>query len=114
MTSHAALAWQNYKLSTLPELPAPWRITVLYYAALHGVNHLLYPGAFAPRLNHNERRQKLLAARADLHSTYTRLEQLSWVARYEPEFHPLSDEDEKDARSWALDMLTRGGVPNPG
>lgn len=113
--NHAELAWSNFHQATRRAsrrvLPREWRITMLFYAALHGASHVLHAPRWAPESNHQEREQRLFQARPGLFPAYKALSKLSWVARYEPWLHPMREADEKDARLLALEVLVEGAVP---
>jgi hypothetical protein len=112
--NHAEVAWQNYLLTTgssAQSIPCEWCITMLFYAALHGASHALYGPKWASEDNHQDREKKLLQERPDLFPAYKTLAKLSWVARYEPWRHPMSAEDEKEARRLVLEVLIGGAVP---
>lgn len=76
-----------------------WRIAKLFYAALHAFNHKAYgPKPIPERFKHTERREALpeeIGEEAAI--DYSTLEQLSRVARYKPEKHPMTDSEEAEA-----------------
>lgn len=112
-TTHDELARDNYLRSNDATSPE-WRVTMLFYAAVHAADHVLYGGGFAPdNCNHTERgagiRQhpKLRGIEAD----YRQLSALSRTSRYMPRNHPMPATKVNFAGNLAARVLGLAGIP---
>lgn len=120
MKTHAELASDNWQQAQMPDGPVPlsgeWRVTMFFYAAVHATNHLLFPDGYAPAdYRHDKRRSDVLGHKTlrPVGRAYTRLEDLSTIARYKPFDHPMRPDQLQSARLWAGEILRRAGILTP-
>lgn len=87
--NHAELARQNERLCATCEHSTEWRATTAFYAALHAVCHTTAPQGRSGLKRHRDRRDELRRSHPKLVGPYAALYNLSVLARYHPEDHPL-------------------------
>lgn len=105
----------RFNLDKAPGAPSPeWRVVMLYYAALHAVNHVIYRGADidTDRMSHEQRARdiSLTPQLRFVERPYRELELLSRVARYQPSRHPLSEARVARADALARQILRTAGL----
>lgn len=121
MKTHLELAKENFRSALAmhaDETPSrEWRITFLFYAALHAVNHAIDPNGLTQERNSHDNREldmqrdKRLAPKI---STYKQLKNLATEARYKPAKHPMPDEKLQTAKSYAHQIFKAAGIEPPG
>jgi len=90
---------------------AEWRITMLFYAAVHAVNYKKFGGGVAPTtFEHGQRREYVGTTLAAIRQAYKQLEDLSVAARYLAERHPLGKEQVQRAERLADEVLRACGI----
>lgn len=110
--THHELARQNFLQSGNAASPE-WRVTMLFYAAVHATNHVLYPGAFAPATaTHIERAGSIVRhpKLRGIDSDYRQLTALSKISRYIPQNHPMPIAKVNFARALAARVLSIAGI----
>lgn len=81
-------------LDRLDSAARPWIVTALFYAALHYVDAFLAQQGYAAITERHEERRRLIRqfqATRNVDHAYRRLEQLSWIARYDAVTVTLDD-----------------------
>ncbi|WP_437324146.1 hypothetical protein [Sorangium sp. So ce381] len=110
--SHEYLAKKNFEQSAGACTPE-WRVTMLFYAAVHAVSHVLFPSSHAPMtFKHKERGQKIFVhpkLRA-VDSDYRELYGLSVTSRYMAANHPMSLAKVNRAFTLAVRVLSIAGI----
>jgi hypothetical protein len=110
--THADYARTNFLLA--PAAPSKeWRIVLLFYAAVHAANHVIYRGADVnDRYDHDKRGIDI-----EKHTTlktysrkYRELRRMSEVARYKPFLHPLPEAQVVYAESISRNFLGLCGI----
>lgn len=89
--THEELARSNFVLSDRAATPE-WRVTMLFYAALHAVSHVLFPNSYAGRgFDHKSRGPAILQhpKLKAIDQDYRELYGLALSSRYMPREHPM-------------------------
>jgi hypothetical protein len=101
-------SYKNYNEALLLFNDDPWKITKFYYASLHAINYVLFPNSFAPSKYSHRKRIKDMELNDKLKKLiidFEALETLSRISRYDPQFHPMNEEQNLVARDNAEKVL---------
>lgn len=110
--THEALARQNFIQSSNAETHE-WRITMLFYAAVHAVNHVFFGNQQAPiDFRHIDREARITTdpRLRTIEREYRQLKQISTISRYQPANHPMSVSKSNHAYMLAVRVLNQAGV----
>lgn len=110
--TYEALARQNFLLSASAMTPE-WRVTMLFYAAVHAANHVLFGAGYAPsNFVHRDREQRvwLNPVLKIVGSEYRQLTTISKTSRYLPSDHPMTVSQVNRAFTCAVRVLHAAGI----
>jgi hypothetical protein len=113
MRAHGTVADLNREKACDAEVE--WRITMLFYAAVHAVNHHKFGGTHAPAtFDHTQRRAYIDATLPALAVSYKKLENLSRTSRYLAQHHPMGMSEVGQAERLCDEVLRGCGLTPKG
>lgn len=110
--THEALARENFVLSAKALTPE-WRVTMLFYAAVHAANHVFFGAGYAPNTFVHANRDGRVSTDPKLkvvNNDYRELSTLSRTSRYLPDAHPMSVSKVNRAFTLAVRVLQAAGI----